>query len=65
MAFCIHNSAVPMLRKNEKQANNSRDLKYAYILTGVMYLLTGILGTMGLYYRPNIGTAKVIILIFF
>ena len=65
MAFMVHNASVPMLRKNRNQGNNSRDLKIAYSITGIMYFLTGTIGTMGLYWRPNIRDANVKKWVFF
>jgi len=61
MAFMIHNSAVPMLRKNQHQSKNSRDLGLAYLITGVFYLLTGVVGTMGLYWRDDIQDAHTVL----
>lgn len=59
MAFMVHNVTVPMLRQNVDQTKNSRDLGYAYLITGFMYITTGIVGTMGLYWRTDIATANV------
>lgn len=54
MAFVIHNAVVAIVRKNKNQANNSRDVGYAYIITLFFYIITGIFGAIGLYSKSGL-----------
>lgn len=51
-SFMVHNAVVPMVRKNQNQANNSRDLKIAYTFVTCTYVLAGVIGSMGVYNNP-------------
>lgn len=57
MGFTIHMVAMPILRKNKNTANNVRDIRISYILTGIFYIMSGTLGTMGIYRNPNASKA--------
>ena len=59
MSFMIHNGIVPMIRKNRHQEKNERDCAYAYSLVCTFYLVTGIIGSMGLYNRNKAEDAYV------
>jgi len=48
-AFIIHNAVVAIVRKNKQQKNNYRDVRIAYIITFVMYIVTGTFGAIGVY----------------
>ena len=49
MAFTVHNCIVEIIRKNKKQSNNARDVRYAYLITLFTYIITGTSGALGLY----------------
>lgn len=53
MGFTIHMVAMPVLRKNKNPANNVRDIRTSYIITAIFYILSGTLGTIGIYYNPK------------
>ena len=53
-AFIIHNAVVAIVRKNKQQKNNYRDVRIAYIITFLMYIVTGAFGAIGIYtYIPS------------
>jgi len=51
-AFMVHNVAIEMLKKNKRPKNNRRDLRTSYIITAVIYGVVGILGDLGIAWRP-------------
>ena len=53
MAFCIHNSAVAIVRKSKNPEKNSRDVGIAYLITFLVYIITGVFGAMGLYTKSG------------
>ena len=51
--FYLHQSAIPMLKKNKNQRNNLRDVGIGFILVCTSYLLIGFfgyIGFMGIYF---------------
>jgi hypothetical protein len=59
MSFMIHNGIVPMIRKNQDQSKNSRDLGISYMVVCIFYLIAGTIGSMGLYNKPGVNKADV------
>jgi hypothetical protein len=51
LSFFIHNVICVIMRNNEKQDKNVRDLSLGYIAVGTCYVLIGILGYLG--FRGN------------
>ncbi|XP_048875600.1 sodium-coupled neutral amino acid transporter 9 isoform X2 [Brienomyrus brachyistius] len=43
LAFFIHNCVITLMKSNQHQQNNVRDLSVAYLLVGVTYLYVGVL----------------------
>ena len=47
LGFFCHTSILPTLKNNKNQNNNIRDLIFGYILSGITFALTGIIGYIG------------------
>lgn len=48
LAFTIHTVVAPIMRTNEKQEHNSRDLAISYIMGTLTYAFIGICGAFGI-----------------
>jgi len=79
LSFFIHNIIIPIMKNNREEKKNQRDVVTGYILTGLIYVVIGIFGTLSIagvdlggkkantvldYYTPDIGTAIIEILLF-
>jgi len=53
LAFFLHNCVITLLRNNEKQENNTRDLRLGYFLVGLTYTFIG--GLFFITYPENKG----------
>eukprot|EP01017_Pseudomicrothorax_dubius_P002668 TRINITY_DN10185_c0_g1_i4.p1 TRINITY_DN10185_c0_g1~~TRINITY_DN10185_c0_g1_i4.p1 ORF type:complete len:465 (-),score=36.66 TRINITY_DN10185_c0_g1_i4:142-1536(-) len=53
LAFFIHNCIYPIIKLNRHQENNSRDVCFGYLLTGIIYSSVGIFGSLGVLCGPN------------
>ncbi|CAK62184.1 unnamed protein product (macronuclear) [Paramecium tetraurelia] len=49
LAFMIHNAIGQLIKNNEKRDNNSRDLAIAYGISGMIYGIVGIFGSIGIW----------------
>jgi len=62
MSFNVHNEVVPIVRNNQDQKNNNRDIRTAFISCFFIYVTAGIFGAIGVYWRPEMdGTMNTIL----
>ena len=79
LSFFIHNIIIPIMKNNQEEDKNQRDVVLGYILTGQLYVVIGMFGTFSIagvdlgdkkantvldYYTPDVGTAIIEILLF-
>lgn len=48
LAFTIHTVVAPIMKTNQIQSNNTRDLILSYAMGASIYLFIGICGSMGI-----------------
>lgn len=46
IGYCLHNVSLPILKNNKNKENNIRDLFLGYLVTWVIYIIIGSLGSI-------------------
>ena len=47
IGYFLHTVSLPIIKNNEKQENNERDVFFGYLLVGASYISVGIMGSIG------------------
>eukprot|EP00828_Plagiopyla_frontata_P040085 TRINITY_DN5328_c0_g1_i9.p2 TRINITY_DN5328_c0_g1~~TRINITY_DN5328_c0_g1_i9.p2 ORF type:complete len:100 (-),score=9.49 TRINITY_DN5328_c0_g1_i9:652-951(-) len=61
LAFFIHSIITTILKNNQHQDKNKRDVLLAYILTGVIYGVLGIFGGFSIAKYESISSASTVL----
>ena len=66
LSFNIHNAIIPIVKQNKHQENNSRDVRWAFFLTSIIYCIIGVFGCLGIVGKstPD-GTAAATVMDYF
>lgn len=61
IGYFLHTVSIPIVKNNENQNNNERDVFFGYLLVGFTYMSVGIMGSIGFagvyftdYYNKNL-----------
>lgn len=49
IGYFLHTVSIPIVKNNEKQENNERDVFLGYLLVGFTYIFVGVFGSIGFY----------------
>lgn len=47
IGYFLHTVSIPIIKNNEKQENNERDVFFGYLLVAASYILVGVMGYVG------------------
>ena len=47
IGYFLHTVSIPIIKNNEKQENNERDVFLGYVMVAASYILVGVMGYIG------------------